>query len=105
MNSWIEPGFCEKCGPARVGFLIEFRRVPNSRFVDGRVEPIWREFPAFNEQFPSPTNRLLFKIVTETPIPKHLEKRVVIRIKTDVIEIVMLTSCPDAFLSVGNTWR
>ena len=44
-------------------------------------------------------NRLLFEIIAERKIAEHFKKRVVPRRIAHIIEVVMLTPCPHAFLA------
>ena len=53
------------------------------------------------EKVPRPRNRLVLKVVAKRPIPEHLEKRVVVRIQPDIIEVVVLAAGANAFLRVG----
>ena len=64
-----------------------------------------RKFPALDQQFPRPLDRFLLEIIAEAPVAEHLEERVVIRIESDVIQIVMLPAGADAFLRVGDAGR
>ena len=43
------------------------------------------------------------EVIAERPIAEHLEERVVVGVKSDILEIVMLASGADAFLGVGGT--
>src|SRR6516165_7598588 len=103
MNSRVQPGGIEKRLPTCTCLFVKLRRISKSRLVDCRVKTIGRELPTCNQQFPGPRNRLLFEIVTKTPVPEHLEERVVIGIKTDIVEIVVFTSRSDALLGIGST--
>ena len=64
-----------------------------------------RKFPALDDQFPRPVDRFLLEVIAEAPVPEHLEKRVVIGIEPDVIEVVVLAAGADAFLRVGDARR
>ncbi len=64
-----------------------------------------REFPDFGHQFPRPFDGFFFEIIAETPVAEHLEKRVVIRIQPDILQIIMLAARADALLGIGGAGR
>ena len=43
------------------------------------------------------------KEVSETPVAQHLKEGVVIGVFAHVIQVVVLSSCPDAFLGVDHS--
>src|SRR5437667_5393623 len=88
-----------------VRFLVELSRLTGPRFVNGRVNSLRRESPAFNNKLPRPLDRLLLEIITEAPIPQHLKKGVMICVESDVFEVVMFPSGANAFLRVGDARR
>ena len=51
-------------------------------------------------QIPRPFDRFVLEVVAERPVPQHLEKRMVIRIPPDLLQVVMLARDPNAFLAV-----
>ena len=91
--------------PEVVGFLVELAWVARLRLIDGGVEPVWRDAPALDGEFPCPRDGFLFEIVTERPVAEHLEERVVIGIVADIFEVVVLAAGADAFLGVGGARR
>jgi len=64
---------------------------------------VFGEFPDFGQELPGPLNGFALEVITKGPIPQHLEERVVIGIKTDIVEIVVFTSRSDALLGIGST--
>ena len=88
-----------------VRFLVKLARFAESRFVNRRVKPLGRKFPATNYEFPRPVDRLLFEVIAEAPIAEHLEKSVMIGIQPDIFEVIMFAAGADAFLGVGHTRR
>ena len=88
-------------GPPELGRLsIRLESVRLVAFKVGGVESILVDAPYFGQQLPRPLDGLFFEIVAERPVPQHLEKRVVIGILPDVVEIVVLTAGPNALLRV-----
>ena len=83
-------------------FLVELARLVRPGLVNGGVEALGGKLPAPNDQFPRPVDRFLFEVVAEAPVAEHLEKRVVIGVESDVVEVVMLAAGADAFLGVGG---
>ncbi len=47
-----------------------------------------------------PTN---LKEVTETPVPQHLKESVVVGVLADIVQIIVLSPCPDTLLGVDNS--
>ncbi len=105
MNRRIEIGFAKQSRPMIVRFLIELARLARTRFVNGRVKSLRRKFPTIDHQFPRPLDRFLLEIIAEAPVAEHLEKRVVIGVEADVLEVVMLAAGANAFLRVGHARR
>ncbi len=105
VNGRIEPRFREEPRPMIVRFLVELARLARPRFVNRRVKTLRRKFPALDHQFPRPVDRFLLEVIAEAPVAEHLEERVVIRIESDVIQIVMLPAGPDALLGVDDAGR
>mmetsp|Transcript_30269 Transcript_30269/g.72793 ORF Transcript_30269/g.72793 Transcript_30269/m.72793 type:complete len:231 (+) Transcript_30269:2460-3152(+) len=68
----------------------------------GGVEPVWLEAVDNGEQLPGPSDRFLLEVRREAPVSKHLEKRVVIHILANVVEVVVLATSADALLRVGG---
>ena len=86
-------------------FRIELRRFVRPGAIDGGVETFRRKSPTPNDQLPGPFDRFLLEIIAKAPVPEHLEKGVVIGVESDVVEIVVFASSPDAFLGVGGARR
>ena len=105
VDNRIEIGFAKQMRPVLVCFLVEVARLVWTRLVHGRVKSLRWKFPALHHQFPCPLNRFLFEVIAEAPVAEHLEKGVVISIKTDIFEIVMFSSGSNAFLCIGHARR
>mmetsp|Transcript_51491 Transcript_51491/g.85529 ORF Transcript_51491/g.85529 Transcript_51491/m.85529 type:complete len:613 (+) Transcript_51491:698-2536(+) len=64
----------------------------------GRVEAIDR-----GQKLPSPLDGLGLEVVPEGPVAEHLEEGVVVRVLSHVVQVVVLSSSPDALLGVGGS--
>mmetsp|Transcript_138675 Transcript_138675/g.351506 ORF Transcript_138675/g.351506 Transcript_138675/m.351506 type:complete len:263 (-) Transcript_138675:331-1119(-) len=64
------------------------------------IQPIGVQVVHLGQQFPSPIDRLLLEVVAKRPIAKHLKKSVVVNVLADILEVVVLATCSDAFLRV-----
>ena len=95
----------EKLRPDVVGFLVEISRITLLRRIDRGVESMRRQPPAPDDEFPRPRDCFLFEIVTERPVSQHFEHRVVVGVVANVLEVVVLTACADAFLGICGTRR
>ena len=58
--------------------------------------------PDVDQQFPRPLNGFFFEIIAEGPVAEHFEERMMVRIKTDLFQIVVLSAGADTFLRVGH---
>jgi len=105
VNVRVESGGAEFLGPEIPRRLVALGGVALAGLVNGRVEPLRREAPAPDDQLPRPVDGFLFEIIAEAPVAEHLEKRVVIRVEADVIEVVVLAAGADALLRVGRAAR
>ena len=102
LDFWIAAGLAEKFRPDVVGFLVKVSRITRFRGIDRCVEAVSGKTPALDDKFPCPLNGFLFKIVTEGPVPQHLEKGVVVGIITNILKVVVLAAGPYALLSIGR---
>ena len=101
MGGRIESGRFKNRAPDVVSFLVKFCGVTFFGFVYCGIKPFRREIPFFNQQLPSPFYCILFEVIPERPISQHFKVGVVISVKTHIFKIVMLSTCPNAFLSIG----
>lgn len=53
------------------------------------------------QQIPCVSDRFFFEVVTKTEVSQHFEKRVMARGVSNVIEVIMFTTCTNALLA-GN---
>ena len=67
---------------------------------DCRVKPFFRQRPYFCQEFPRPGYGFNFVIITKRPVAQHFKKGMVVGVPADILEIVMLARCPDAFLGI-----
>ena len=68
MNSRVESGIFKDGCPVFMGFLIEFTRVALGGLINRGVKAFLRKTPCLGEEFPSPSNGVLFKIITKGPV-------------------------------------
>src|SRR4029078_3432205 len=58
--------------------------------VGGRGEALRRDTQVAGQELPAPVDRLTLEVVTEAPVPEHLEERVMARRPADLFEVVVL---------------
>src|SRR5262245_3032596 len=58
--------------------------------VNSGVESRGIEFPDFSDQFPMEGDRFSFVVVAERPVTEHLEESVMVRVATDLFEVIVL---------------
>ena len=80
--------------PDVIGFVI--------RVIDGDGQAICWDAKFLSDQIPSERDRLGFEVITKAEIAQHLEKRMVARRITNIVQIVMLAARTDAFLRTGG---
>ena len=102
VHGGVEPGGGKDRRPTVVRLLVELAWLAFARLVHGGVEPLFRKPPHAGEQLPSPLDRLLFEVVAKGPVAEHLEERVVVRVHSHVLEVVVLAAGADALLGVGS---
>ena len=106
MDCGVESGLFKQGSPEIVSFLVELRWIALGRGINGGVEALGRAAPAIDDEFPTPLDGFFLEIVTERPVPEHLEEGVVVGVVADVLEVVVLAAGTDAFLGVcGARWR
>jgi hypothetical protein len=71
----------------------------------GCIQAIWIQSIDFRKQFPRIINGIPFEVITETPTTQHFKKRMMVRIPTNVFQIVVLASGTNAFLRVGGSFQ
>ena len=72
-------------------------------FVHGSVQPVRSQPEYVHEQLPGPPDGFLLEIIPERPVAQHLEERMMVRIETDLFEIVVLSGYPETFLGVHGS--
>ncbi|GIX63858.1 uncharacterized protein BcabD6B2_32930 [Babesia caballi] len=68
----------------------------------GHIEPRLVELVHLGQQLPRVVNGLLFEVVAEAPVAKHLEEGVVVAVAAHVVEVVVLAAGADALLAVAD---
>ena len=94
----------QNMGGDNVGLFLPDFKALLVVLVNGRIKPLFWEFPYFGQQFPGPADRLMLVIVAERPVAEHLEKGVVVSVAPHIFEIVVLAGGPDALLGIGRTY-
>jgi len=56
-------------------------------------------------EVPGPLNRFGFEVIAERPIPEHFEKRVVVGVVADILQVIVFAAGADAFLGIGGPGR
>jgi hypothetical protein len=68
-----------------------------------RIDARWVQAVHLGQKLPGERNGLFLEVVTEGPVAEHLKERVVVRVLTDVVQVVVFTSGADTFLRVGSS--
>lgn len=103
VDGGIESGFFEEDFPEVVGFLVKFGGVAFRGHIDGGVESVGGEAPAFDDEFPGPGDGFFLEVISEGPVAEHFEEGVVVGVVTDVLEVVVFAAGAEALLGVGGT--
>mmetsp|Transcript_7113 Transcript_7113/g.14857 ORF Transcript_7113/g.14857 Transcript_7113/m.14857 type:complete len:207 (+) Transcript_7113:2295-2915(+) len=86
--------------PDFLGFVVD-----RSGFVSTKVsgvETIGVKFELFGETTPGEFDGILFEVVSEGPVPKHLKESMMINILSDIVQIIVLSTCTNAFLRINR---
>ena len=83
--------------PVRPGFLVPGHAALAAK--DRDIELVRGDLPDLGQQLPREADRLFFEVIAEGEIAEHLEKRVMARRRPDVLEVVVLSAHPHAFLA------
>ena len=65
---------------------------------DGDVQPVFGQAVNLGDQVPGEADGVVLEVVAEREIAQHLEERVVAARVADVLQVVVLAACADAFL-------
>ena len=103
----VEASSVKESCPVAIGLLVKFAGLALGlvRLIDSGVDAFLGELPNPGNEFPGPLDGLLLEIIAEGPVPQHLEERVVVGVKADVFEVVVLAAGADALLGVGGPPR
>src|SRR5258708_28049340 len=66
--------------------------------MDADSQVIWSEPEFPGRELPREQNGVALEVVAEGEVPQHLKERIVPRGVTDLLEVVMLSARPNAFL-------
>ena len=89
--------------PNFTGFCISFQSVLFASFKDSSVQPVFIQPHYSGQEFPGKSNRIFFEIITERPVPQHLEHRMMICIVSYLFQVVVFSGNPETFLRVRDT--
>ncbi len=89
--------------PVVVGLLIERHAVGIAALEHGGVHALLGQMINLRQQLPSPLYGLLFEVVAVRPVAEHLEHRMMIRIVSDLLEVVVLARNAQTLLRIGHT--
>ena len=76
--------------------------------VDCHQKLVFIDLEFLSQKIPRVKNRFFFKIIAERKIAQHLEERVVARCEADIVEVIVLSARPHAFLRSSRAlefWR
>src|ERR1051325_234423 len=68
--------------------------------IDRRKKALFLNPPHGGQKLPGPLYGFALIIVAERPIAEHLEEGVVVGVPADLLQIVVLSAHPDAFLRI-----
>ena len=92
--------FRKKAQPNRTRFRVGFQSCLCITAEICCIDSIGIQSKCSSEQFPSPRNGFFFEVITKGPIPKHLEKSMVIDVVSNIFKIVVLSTSANAFLRI-----
>ena len=91
--------------PKFSGFVVALYILFWRTFKYCHVQVGWVQLQHINQIFPGHVNGAFFEIVAKRPVAQHLEHRVVVGVMTHFLQVVVLATHAQAFLSVGTAAR
>lgn len=88
--------------PELSGLEVRFEIEGGVALEVGDVEPGRVEAVDFGEEVPRGRDGPGFEVVAKRPVAEHFKECMMVRIPTDVVEIVVLPACADALLRIGQ---
>ena len=89
--------------PDRSCLVIASKSLFRRTLKDRRIEVCGIDLEHIHDIFPREVNRLFLEIVAKRPVAQHLEHRVVIRVVSHFLQVIMLTAHTQTFLTVRHT--
>ena len=87
--------------PIRCGFIVAFETFGRIPLENRCIKTFRVDFQNIDQIFPRPIDSLLLEIITERPVSQHLEHRMMIRVQSNLFEVIVLAAHPQAFLRIG----
>ena len=84
--------FRQELLPIAGSLVVARKAFGRTSFEHGGIQTVGIQFQHFDQVFPCPVDRLLFEIVAERPVSQHFEHGVMIRIVSDLFQVVMLST-------------
>ena len=84
-------------------FHVRLQTLRGVTFKVCHIQTILRKAIHLREKFPRISNSFLLKVVAKAPVTKHLEESMMIRVLTNIVQIIVLTSSTNALLGVDST--
>ena len=95
--------FRQMLKPSLTSLLIEAGSILGTSFENRGVEQALVYLIHLCEQFPGPVNGFGLEIVSETPVPQHLEHSVMVGVVTHLFEVIVLSAHAKTLLTVRRS--
>ena len=88
--------------PCLVSLLVHRGPVFLGAFEHGSIKLGLVNLVYVRKKFPCPCDRLCLEIVSETPVSEHLEHRMMVRVVSHFLQVIVLSAHSETFLGVGR---
>jgi len=92
----VETGRGEESRPVIVSFPSNSAGSHRAGLIDGCHKAASAETSTAQPPVPTPIQSLRFEVIAERPVAQHLEKRVVIGVEANVVEVIVFAAGSDA---------
>ena len=95
--------FRQELFPVRSSFVVTAQAFFRTSFEYSGVQMFRIQFQYFYQIFPCPVDSFFFEVITEWPVAKHFEHRVVVRVMSHFFQVIMFSAYTQTLLRVRDS--
>ena len=89
--------------PVAGSLVVAFQALGGVALEDGDIQVLGVQLQHVDQILPGHVDGALLEVVAKRPVAQHLEHRVVVRVVSHLLEVVVLTRDAQALLRIGTT--